>query len=62
VGKTVGKQSLGGTGRRWENNIKMDLRETGCEDDWSVELAQYHVQWQALLFVVLNLLALLPES
>ena len=30
VGKPEGKRSLGRPRRRWEDNIKMDLREVGC--------------------------------
>jgi hypothetical protein len=29
VGKPEGKRPLGGPRRRWEDNIKMDLREIG---------------------------------
>jgi hypothetical protein len=29
VRKPEGKRALGRPGRRWENNIKMDIRETG---------------------------------
>jgi len=29
VGKPEGKRPLGKPGRRWENNIKMDLQEVG---------------------------------
>jgi len=32
-----GKRTCGRPKRRWEDNIKMDLQETGCED---VELIQ----------------------
>jgi hypothetical protein len=40
VGKLEGKRPLGRTRRRWEDNIKMDLQEVGCEVmDWT-ELAQ----------------------
>ena len=40
VGKPEGKRPLGRPGRRWEDNIKMDLQEVGggC-GDW-IELAQ----------------------
>jgi hypothetical protein len=31
VGKPDGKRPLGGPGRRWVDNIKMDLREVGWE-------------------------------
>ena len=31
VVKPEGKRSLGRQRRRWENNIKIDLQEVGCE-------------------------------
>jgi len=31
VWKPEGKRSLGRPRRRWEDNIKMDLQEVGCE-------------------------------
>jgi hypothetical protein len=35
VGNTEGKRPLRRPTRRWENNIKSDLREIGLEDvDW----------------------------
>ena len=35
VGKPEGKRPLGRPRRRWEDNIKMDLREVGCDPgDW----------------------------
>jgi hypothetical protein len=40
VGKPEGKRPLGRSRRRWEDNIKTDLQEVGCEGkDWIV-LAQ----------------------
>jgi len=40
VGKPEGNRPLGRTRHRWEDNIKMDLREVGCGGmDW-MELAQ----------------------
>jgi len=39
VGKPEGKRQLGNPRRRWEDNIKMDLREVGGGGDW-MELAQ----------------------
>ena len=40
VGKPEGKRPLGKPGRRWEDNIKMDLQEVACGNmDW-VDLAQ----------------------
>ena len=39
VGKPEGKRPLGRPRRRWEDNIKMDLRKVGCYlGDW-IDLA-----------------------
>jgi hypothetical protein len=40
VGRTEGKRPLGRSRRRWEDGIRMDLRETGLGGvDW-IRLAQ----------------------
>jgi hypothetical protein len=39
---------------RWEDNIKMDLREVGWSMDW-IRLAQVTDRWQAVVNVVLKL-------
>jgi hypothetical protein len=40
VGKPEGRRPLGRPRSRWEDNIKMDLREVGCRViDW-IDLAQ----------------------
>jgi len=55
VGKHEGKRPLGRSRRRWEDNIKTDLQEVGCEGmDW-IDLAQYRDGWQALMNAVMNL-------
>ena len=55
VGKPEGKRPLGRPRRRWEDNIKMDLKEVGgaC-GDW-MELAQDRDRWRALVSTVMNL-------
>ena len=55
VGKPEGKRPLGRPRRRWEENIKMDLREVGggCVD-W-MELALDRERWRALVSTVRNL-------
>ena len=55
VGKPEGRRSLGRPKRRWEDNIRMDLREVGfgCVD-W-MELAQDRDRWRALVSAVMNL-------
>ena len=56
VGKPEGKKLLGRPRRRWEDNIKMDLQEVGCEGvDW-IDLAQDRDRWRALMNAVMNLL------
>jgi hypothetical protein len=54
VGKPEGKRSLGRPRRRWEDNIKMDLREIGMGGmDW-IDLAQDTDQWRVLMNTVMN--------
>ena len=48
VGKPERKNPSGRLRRRWEDNIKMDLQELGCEGmDW-IELAEDRDRWRAL--------------
>jgi hypothetical protein len=55
VGITEGKRQLGRPRRRWEVNIRMDLREKGWDCvDW-IHLAQDRDQWLALVNTVMNL-------
>jgi hypothetical protein len=55
VGKPEGRRPLGRTRRRWEDNIKMDLREVGWRGmDW-IDLAQDRDRWRALVNAVMNL-------
>jgi len=54
VGKPEGKRTLGRPRRRWEDNIKMYLREVGGGGDW-MELAQDRDRWRALVNKVMNL-------
>ena len=55
MGKPEGKKSLGRPRSRWEDNIKLDLQEVGCEGmDW-IELAQDRDKWRALVNAVMNI-------
>ena len=54
VGKPEGKRPLGRPRLRWEDNIKMDLREVGGGGDW-MELAQNRDRWRAFVNTVMNL-------
>jgi hypothetical protein len=40
IGRPKGKRSLGRPRHRWEDNIKMDLREMGIDRANSIQLAQ----------------------
>jgi hypothetical protein len=55
VGKPEGKRPPGRPRRRWVDNIKMDLRESGWDGvDWT-DMAQDRDQWRTLVNTVLNL-------
>jgi len=53
VRKPEGKRQLERPRRRWEDNIKMDLREVEGGGDW-MELAQDRDTWRALVNTVMN--------
>ena len=55
VGKPEGRRPLGRPRRKWEDNIRMNLREVGCGCvDW-MELTQDRDRWRALVSAVMNL-------
>ncbi|KAJ4433706.1 hypothetical protein ANN_16017 [Periplaneta americana] len=55
VGRPEGKIPLGRPRRRWEYDIKMDLREVGYDGrDW-INLAQDRDQWRTYLRAAMNL-------
>ena len=55
MGKPEGKRALGRSRHRWEDNIRMDLREVGCDPGKWIDLAEDRDQWQAYVRVVMNL-------
>jgi hypothetical protein len=62
VGKSEGKRPLERPRRRWENGIKMDVREISW---WGVEwihLAQDGDRWRAVVNAVMNLRVLAPRG
>ncbi|KAJ4446832.1 hypothetical protein ANN_13530 [Periplaneta americana] len=55
LGRQEEKRPLGRPRRRWEDNIKMDLREVGYDGrDW-INLAQDRDQWRAYVRAAVNL-------
>jgi hypothetical protein len=55
VGRPEGKRPLGRPRCRWEDKIKIDLRETGIDGSNWIQLAQDRVQWRAWVNMVMNL-------
>jgi hypothetical protein len=64
VGKPEGKRPLERLRRRWEDGIRMDLREIGWGGggvEW-IHLAQERDCWRAVVNAVMNLAVLSPRS
>jgi hypothetical protein len=60
--ETRRKRPLGRPRRRWEDGIRMDLREIGLGVvDW-IRLAQDRDRWRAVVSAVMNLRVLAPRS
>jgi hypothetical protein len=62
AGKPEGKKPLGTPRCRWEDGIKMDLREKGWVDVEWIHLDQDKDCWRALVNAVINLRVLVPRS
>jgi hypothetical protein len=54
VGKPEVRRPLERPRRRWEDNIKMDLREVGWGGMDRINLAQDRDRWRALVNTVMN--------
>jgi hypothetical protein len=62
VGKPEGRRPLGRPRRRWEDGIRMALREIGLRGlDW-IRPAQDRDRWRAVVSAVMNLRVLAPRS
>jgi hypothetical protein len=62
VGKPEGKRLFERPRSRWEDRIKMDLREIGWEDVEWIQLARDRDQGRAVVNAVMNLRVLAPRS
>jgi hypothetical protein len=55
VGKPEGERPLGRPGRKWVDNIRLDLGEVRWGDVNWIGLAKDRNRWRALVNLVLNL-------
>jgi hypothetical protein len=62
VGKSKGKRPLVRPRRRWEDGIKMDLREIEWGGVEWIHLTQDRDRWRAVVSAVMNLRVLTPRS
>jgi hypothetical protein len=62
VGNPARKRPLERPRRRWEDGIKMDLREIGWGGVKWIHLAQDRDRWWAVVNAVMNLRVLAPRS
>jgi hypothetical protein len=57
VGRPEGMRPLERPRRRWEDNIKIDLREIRVDGANRIQLAQDRIQWRTCVNTVINLRA-----
>jgi hypothetical protein len=55
VGRPEGRRPPGRRRPRWEDNIKMDVREVGIDGANWIQLAQDRSQWRAFVNTIMNL-------
>jgi hypothetical protein len=60
VGKPEGRRPLGRQRRRWEDGIRMDLKEIGWGSVGWIQFAQDRDRWRAVVNTVMNLRVLAP--
>ena len=53
--KAGGKEAIGRPRRRWEDNIRRDLREVGIRDENWLDVAQERILWQTFVTAAMNL-------
>jgi hypothetical protein len=61
VRKPEGKRPLGRQRHRWEDGIRIDLREIGWGVEW-IQLAHDRDRWRALVNTVMNFRVLDPRN
>jgi hypothetical protein len=61
IGKPESKRPLGRPRRRWEDGIRMALREIGWGSVEWIQLARDRDRWRTLVNTVMNLRVLSPQ-
>jgi hypothetical protein len=62
MGKPEGKRPIGRPRRRWEDGIRMDLREIGSGSVHWIQLALDRHRWWDVVNTVMNLRVLVPRN
>jgi hypothetical protein len=62
MGKPEGKRPLGRSSHKWEDGLRMDLREIGWGSINWIQLAQDMDQWWAFVNTVMDLRVLAPQN
>jgi hypothetical protein len=60
--KPEGKRPFGYLRRRWDDGMRMDLREIGWGSVKWIQLTQDRVWWRALVNTAMNLRILVPRN
>jgi len=55
VGRPARRRPLGRLRRRWEDNIRRDLREVGVRDENWLDIAQNRIQWPTFVTAAMHL-------
>jgi hypothetical protein len=55
VGRIEAKRPMGRPRHRWEDNIKLDIREIGIDGSNWIQLAKDRVWWRAFVNSVMDL-------
>jgi len=55
VGKPHGRRPLGRPSRVWKGNIKVNLKETRCEDVGRIEMVNGSFQWRPAFYTAMSI-------
>jgi hypothetical protein len=55
MARTIKEETTGKTKRKWDDNIKLDLRDIGIDGANWIRLTENSVQWLVFVYTVMNL-------